>query len=140
LAHILRCSACGGLNRVDPARVDPTCGKCQTGLAAVPADMDDAALARLIRSSPVPVLVDFWAPWCGPCRSVAPHLEALAKAQAGELIIAKINVDEHKQHAGQLKVRGIPTLAVYVGGKPVKVESGARMGQALKDFVSPYLG
>lgn len=86
-----------------------------------------------------PVLVDFWAPWCGPCRTVAPHLEALGKKHSGKLIIAKINVDEHKQTAGTLGVQSIPTLAVWSGGQLKIKEAGARTGPALEAFVAPYL-
>jgi thioredoxin 2 len=139
MAHVYRCPSCGGLNRTDPNRAAPSCGRCHTPLVAAPAELDDTALARLVAASPVPVLVDFWAPWCGPCRTVAPHLEALAKAQGGRLIVAKVNVDNHRRHADKLGVQGIPTLAVYVGGAPVRVEAGARTGPALEAFVAPYL-
>jgi thioredoxin len=101
--------------------------------------MSDDALERLIRTSPVPVLVDFWAPWCGPCRAVAPHLESLAKAEAGKLIIAKVNTDTHKRTAAALGVQAIPTMAVYKGGALQVSEPGARMGAQLRAFVAPYL-
>jgi thioredoxin 2 len=140
MPHVHRCPSCGALNRTDPTRPDPTCGRCHATLTGAPSEVDDAALAKLVATSPVPVLVDFWAPWCGPCRTVAPHLEALARKHAGKLIVAKVNVDHHNQHAGQLGVQGIPTLAVYVGGKPVKVEAGARTGAALEAWVAPFLG
>lgn len=141
---VFRCTSCGGLNRVNPDRLAsaPTCGRCKAplDLDAHPHAVDDAQLAKLIRSSPVPVLVDFWAAWCGPCRAVAPHLEALAKQHAGKLIVAKVDVDAHKQHAGQLGVQGIPTLAIWKGGRLVTHEAGARMGPALEAFVAPHLG
>jgi thioredoxin 2 len=137
MSHVLRC-ACGGLNRVAPGRPDPTCGRCHAPLDPTnpPAEVDDAALERLIRASPVPVLVDFWAPWCGPCRTVAPHLKALAQRPAGKLIVAKVNVDQHKEHAARLNVQAIPTLALFQGGRPVRVEAGARMGPALDELVA----
>lgn len=140
---VFRCGSCGGLNRVAQERLQshPTCGKCKAALdlEAKPADVSDDELERLVRSSPVPVLVDFWAPWCGPCRAVAPHLEALAKAQAGKLIIAKVNTDAHKRTASALNVQAIPTMAVYKGGALQLAEPGARMGAQLKAFVAPYL-
>lgn len=138
-----RCPSCGGLNRVPSARLSqgPKCGKCQTVLdvSGHPVEVDDDALDRLVKSSPVPVLVDFWAPWCGPCRTVAPHLEALGKRHAGRLIIAKLNVDHHARTSTRLRVQGIPTLAVWQGGELKHSEAGARTGPALEAFVAPYL-
>lgn len=139
-----RCPSCGGLNRVQAEKLAqaPTCGRCHTALDlhAHPVEVDDEGLDRLVTSSPVPVLVDFWAPWCGPCRTVAPHLVALGQRHAGRLIVAKVNVDNHKRWAGKLGVQGIPTLAVFQGGAPVRVEAGARTGPQLDAFVTPYLG
>lgn len=139
-----RCSGCGGLNRVPAARLsaNPRCGRCKQPLSTEgqPVEVDDAQLQRLIRSSPVPVLVDFWAPWCGPCRMVAPHLAALAQKHAGRLIVAKVNTDLHKQTAGALRVQSIPTLAIYKGGQLVQRQAGALMGAQLDGFVGPHLG
>lgn len=139
---VLPCPACGALNRIPAARLaaGPTCGRCKGPLHGDrPLEVDDDRLDQLVRTSTVPVLVDFWAPWCGPCRTVAPHLEALARQEAGRLIVAKVNVDHHKRTAGRLGVQGIPTLAVYRGGTLQKSESGARTGPALHAFVAPFL-
>lgn len=138
-----RCAACGGINRVPSKRLagGPTCGRCKAILALEPGpvDVDDAGLAKLVRQSPVPVLVDFWAPWCPPCRAVAPHLVELAKRKAGRLIVAKIDTQQHPNTAAHLHVRAIPTLAVYKGGEVVRQQAGALMGRQLDDFIDPWL-
>jgi thioredoxin 2 len=140
---MFRCGSCGGLNRVLPDRLDadPTCGRCQSvlDLDAHPHEVDDDQLDRLVRGASVPVLVDFWAPWCGPCRVVAPHLVKLAERYAGRLIVAKVNVDNHKRTAGTLRVQGIPTLAIYEGGQLRHRQAGAVMGAQLDAFIAPYL-
>lgn len=142
-ALIFRCSSCGGYNRVPAARAQqgPTCGRCKAKLdtAAHPLNVSDAELSQLIAGSPLPVLVDFWAPWCGPCRMVAPELERLARDHAGRLIVAKVNTDQHQQTAASLNVQAIPTLAVYKGGRLLKKEAGALTGRTLDAFVAPAL-
>lgn len=138
-----RCPACGTLNRIAPEKTadHPVCGRCKGALDASgkPQEVDDAALQALVRSAPVPVVVDFWAPWCGPCRMVAPHLENLGKQHAGSLLVVKINTDEHQRTAAALKVQAIPTLAVWKNGVLVQQRPGALMGRELDAFVQPYL-
>ena len=138
-----RCPSCGGVNRVAPDRLGsaPVCGRCKTALdlAAHPQAVTDDELERLVKSAPVPILADFWAAWCGPCRAVAPHLEALARKHAGKLLVVKVDTDQHQRTAQALGVRGIPTLAVWRGGKLEISQAGALMGPQLDAFVAPYL-
>jgi len=84
-----------------------------------PIHVSDETFEKAVLQSPVPVLVDFWAPWCGPCRSVAPVLEQIAKEYAGRVIVAKVNTDDHSQWAERYQVRGIPTMLFVVNGQEV---------------------
>lgn len=137
-----RCQACGGVNRIPADRLgqSPVCGRCKAPIdrSAHPVDVDDDALARLIKAAPVPVLVDFWAPWCGPCRMLAPHLVDLARRHAGRAIIVKINTDEHQGIASSLGIRSIPTLCVYRGGGLAERQEGAVMGPQLDALLTRH--
>lgn len=137
---VFRCAACGGINRVSPERLKdaPKCGRCQAALdlAATPVDVSDDQLERLIRASPVPVLVDFHATWCGPCRMVAPLVADLARERAGKLVVVKVDTDAHTRHAAQVGLQGVPTFAVFKGGALVAKETGALPRPKLEALVS----
>jgi thioredoxin 2 len=134
---IVSCPSCGQRNRIPFGR-DARCGKCQTALPA-PAEPIDlptaAAFDALIAAAGLPVVVDFWAPWCGPCLMVAPELVKVAAAHAGEWIIAKVNTEAIPELGERFGVRSIPTMAVFDGGREVARTSGARPAAQIEAFV-----
>jgi thioredoxin 2 len=123
--QLIRCPSCGATNRVPQDKVEsglqPVCGRCKALLSADgnPVTVTDATFAVEVEQSPVPVLLDLWAPWCGPCRMIAPVLDELASEMAGRVRFAKVNVDENAATAARFKANGIPTLLVLKGGREV---------------------
>ena len=124
--QIIRCPICGANNRVPLENIkqglEPVCGHCKTPLAVdgKPMTVTDATFSAQVERSPVPVLLDLWAPWCGPCRMVAPVVEELAKEMAGRVRVVKLNVDENPMTAARFHVQSIPTLLVLKGGKEME--------------------
>jgi thioredoxin 1 len=104
-----------------------------------PINVTDAAFQKTVLESPLPVIVDFWAPWCGPCRMVAPVLDKVAKEQAGKLIVAKVNTDENQEWAGRYGVQGIPTMLMVKDGKIVHRQVGALPEPMLRETISQFL-
>jgi thioredoxin 2 len=128
---ILRCSKCSRDNRVPAEKLDlhPRCAECKTPFAGTPLGVHSSAdFDELVRSSPFPVVVDFWAAWCGPCKAVAPELERLAKQREGTLIIAKVNTDEVPDLSARFQIRSIPTFVLFSNGRETKRTSGAMPG------------
>jgi thioredoxin 2 len=128
---MIRCPACGASNRVPPEKIaqglKPVCGQCKAPLPAgnEPVVVTDASFVAQVDESPLPVLIDLWAPWCGPCRMVAPAVEALASEMAGRLRVAKINIDDNPGVSRRFNVQSIPTLLLIKGGREVDRLVGA---------------
>ena len=104
-----------------------------------PVHVTDLAFEQTVLQSSVPVIVDFWAPWCGPCKMVAPILEKLAKEYAGKIIVAKVNTDDNPEWAGKYGVQGIPTMLFISGGKIVHRQVGALPERMLRDVVAQFM-
>ena len=104
-----------------------------------PIHVTDSAFEQTVLKSTIPVIVDFWAPWCAPCRAVAPVLDKLAKEYAGKLVVAKVNTDDDQEWAGKYNVQGIPTLLFVANGKIVHRQVGALPEKMLRDVVGQFL-
>ncbi len=136
---VVECGSCGRKNRVPAAAAGvPRCGHCQSWLPWV-VDASDESFADVAESSPVPVLVDLWAPWCGPCRMVSPVLEQLAERYAGRLKLVKVNVDHAGGVSRRFGVQGIPTLVVMDNGRVIARQTGAAPEPALRSWLDQAL-
>lgn len=129
--HIV-CPHCHTTNRIqrDDLGAAPTCGKCHQSLfTGHPVALDEAGFERHVSRSHLPILVDFWAPWCGPCRTMAPQFEAAARQLEPHVRLVKVNTEEAQALGAKLGIRSIPTLSLFVGGREVARQAGA-MGAA----------
>ena len=138
---IVSCASCGKKNRLAYERLGEAvrCGQCKEPLTApgVPIELHSSAdFDRLVAKSQLPVVVDYWAPWCGPCRMVAPELLKVAARQAGQMIVVKVNTDELSDLGQRFNIRSIPTLAVFAGGKEAARTTGARPASEIEAFVT----
>ena len=147
----IRCPACGRTNRIDPDKVagglQPVCGNCGLEIAAGahpatdahPIDVSDDTFASEVEGSSLPVLVDLWAPWCGPCRMLAPTLSAIASEMAGRARIVKLNVDENPKVAAQYNIMSIPTLMLFKDGAVVERVIGFASQASLEQKFQQYV-
>ena len=133
---IRRCEKCGTDNRI-PARHladQGRCGSCKSPLQALaePLDVDTTAFDEIVQGATVPVLVDFWAAWCGPCRMVAPEVKKVASDMAGKAIVLKVDTEKNPELAARFGVRSIPNFVVFRAGKQVAQQAGAVDSAALR--------
>ncbi len=137
------CPSCAAVNRLPADRLaeKARCGSCKQPLfAGHPAEASGAMFEKQVARSSVPVVVDVWAPWCGPCRMMAPAFEQAAKELEPRVRFLKLNSDEEQQAAGRLGIRGIPTMILYAGGREVARQSGAMSAGQITGWIRQHLG
>ena len=125
---VYRCTNCGGMNRIPepPPPGTPKCGRCHQALATdgAPQEVGDDSFDEAIKNAPVPVVVDFWAPWCPPCRLAGPIIESVAHGNAGKVLVLKVNTDESPRVAEKFGIASIPAFFVFRDGKVVAQQTG----------------
>lgn len=141
---VLACASCGQKNRIPRGRLgdSPRCGRCHAAVhepgAVVAVDRFDD-LQGVIRDADVPVLVDFWAPWCGPCRTVAPEVAKVAARHPADVLVLKVNTDVDPAVGSHHGIQSIPTMAMFRGGREVARTSGARPASAIEAWMRESL-
>ncbi len=135
------CGVCGQKNRVAYSGLGQAvrCGKCKTEFSSTSTPLDVATTEdfdRLIATSSIPIVVDYWAPWCGPCRMVAPELVKVAARSAGRYLVVKVNTDAMSDLGERFGIRSIPTMALYSNGKEIRRSTGARPAADIEAFIT----
>jgi thioredoxin 2 len=142
--RLVRCGSCGQMNRIDPSRVEggmqPKCGNCKQPLSIESViTVTDSNFSQVVENSKVPVLIDFWAPWCGPCHMVSPIVEELAGELDGKIVVGKLNTDENPVTSSRFRIQGIPALLIFVNGKEADRLVGVRPKQEIAAHINRLL-
>lgn len=138
-AKKLTCLDCGQINRVPVGRLGPDakCGTCGAPLISAKAvEVDTDMLAKAVRNDDIPLVVDFWAPWCGPCKMMGPEFSKAAKTLSGKARLVKLNTEHHGSAGTKYNIRGIPTMVAFRGGRESKRQSGALREAQIVDWVN----
>jgi thioredoxin 2 len=137
----ISCPHCHKPNRfpIDRIAQDPICGVCKKSLLSAPIELNQGNFAEATGQSHLPVLLDFWAPWCGPCTQFAPTFSVAAQKFANQVVLAKVNTEAEQALGSQFQIRSIPTLAVFKGGKELDRLSGALRPPELEQYINTIL-
>jgi thioredoxin 2 len=138
---VMACGTCGQKNRVAYGHLGDVvkCGRCKNTISATATPLEVSTTAdfdRLVAQSSIPIVVDYWAPWCGPCRMVAPELAKVAARSGGKFLVVKVNTDAMPDLGERYRIRSIPTMAVFSGGHEVTRTTGARPAMEIEQFIA----